>query len=578
MEKFLYHINGILEEQGIEGARELLVIPQEVGRGDIALPCFVLAKTKQVAPNMVAAEIAGTIKPDAVIARVEAVGPFVNFFFKDEVLAKMALENAGQVMAPEKTNHAPVMVEFFHANTHKAVHLGHLRNISLGESLCRLLEAVGEKVVRANYQGDIGPHVAKCLWALKKFGEKIPSDRKSAWLASLYVRGNTASEADENAKQEIREVNKKIYAHDASWEKLYQETRQWCLEDFQEIYKNWGVKYDRFFFESEVEEAGKKLAEQLLERGVLEKSQGAIIANLELEGLPVIVVITGDGTPLYAAKDLALAELKHKEYPELARSLHLVGHEQELYFKQLLAIFKRGKFALAEISEHAVYALVRLPEGKMSSRSGNVVTYFDIMDKLVALATEEATKRHAEWSEELVAKTSLVVALAGLKFSLLKSEPNKEIVFDEKAALQFEGDTGPYLLYSYARCRSIQRRAGPAASAPQLRRLALWLRLLIGVPAPASPASFKEPAERALLRHLLQFSDKVNAAAAERRPSTLAAYLLETAQLFNTFYHQHKVLEAPPEIRTARLQLVYAVAKTLHEGLRLLGIETVEEI
>ncbi len=557
------HVVSKIEKQGVQNVRALLAVPTDPTHGDLALPCFALAKARRLAPSAVANDIALALEPDEIIASAVAQGPYVNILLHAAVFAQAAIASAGlAIKKPAST--APVMVEYFHANTHKAVHIGHIRIISLGESLCRLLEATGQSVIRVNYQGDIGPHVAKALWALLQLGKdwraQVPPTRRAVWLANLYVAGNMASATNETVAQAIREINKKIYTGDTELVALWQETRQWCLHEFIEIYERWGVKYDRLYFESEVESAGKQLADDLLRKGVLEKSQGAIIANLEDEHLNVVVVITADGTPLYSAKDLALAELKIKEYPTLVRSLHVVGHEQELYFKQLLAIFKRGQFALANVSEHVVTALVRLAEGKMSSRAGNVIMYVDLFDRLINLASTETRTRHTNWDDATITKKAEVIALAGLKFFLLKSEPNREIVFDAKEVLRFDGDTGVYLLYTYARCRSLERKAGELAGVVQFDTL-------------------REAEERVLIRILAQYADVVTRAANERKPSLLAAYLLDCAHAFNAFYHKHPVISADTDtVATSRLVLVGAVRQTMQAGLKLLGIATVEEM
>lgn len=533
--------------------------------GDIAVPCFLFAKEMKRPPAEIARGLAAGFTPDDILTHVEAIGPYLNFTLAPAVWNAAAIKGVRSGVTRKRGDQ--IIVEFFHANTHKAVHIGHLRNLCLGSAIANLLEADGYEVVRVNYQGDIGPHVAKCLWALQKSGQKQPPFGlpPSLWLAQLYVEGHRQFEDDPKVAAEIREVNKKIYAGDPVLRRLWEETRAWCLEDFEILYHRFGVRFDRLYFESEVEERAQSLARELLERGVLCESQGAIIADLTDAGLDVLVIITGDGTPLYGAKDLALAELKTREYPKAHRSLHVVGHEQEFYFKQLLEIFKRGKFTLGDKSEHLVYALVRLPEGKMSSRGGTVVTYYDVWEKLFERALAEVEVRHGGrnepvWDEKKRLHTAERIALAALRIGMLRSESNREIVFDWDEAMRLEGDTGPYLLYTYARIQSIFRKAGERDPRANL-------------------ALLTSPEECLVIRSLAAFPRAISVATTARKPNLLVTALFDVAHAFNEFYHAQRVLEAESaELKKSRLMLCNAVAQTLERGLGLLGIEVVEEM
>src|SRR3989338_2170318 len=254
------------------------------------------------------------------------------------------------------------MVEYFHANTHKGVYIGHVRNICLGESLCRMLEFSGSKVVRVNYQGDIGPHVAKCLWGILNLKEKVgvpPQQNRLRWLGNVYVEANKLIEGNEQLEAETKQLLLRIYSGDKELNKLWKETRQWCLDEFNDMYRDFGVNYNEFYFESEVEFEARKISQQLLKDGVAKESDGAIIMDLKPYMLGVFILLTKDGTALYSSKDIALARKKISKY-KLDRFVHVVGREQELHFKQLfktLELIGSKEKEFAAKTYHLIYRL-----------------------------------------------------------------------------------------------------------------------------------------------------------------------------------------------------------------------------
>jgi arginyl-tRNA synthetase len=540
----------------------LLEIPPDESLGDYAFPCFVLAKKLKKAPAAIASDFAESIKKPTFVERVEANGPYVNFFIHLPALAENVLDTIfkekkryGQSKQKKET----VMVEFFHANTHKGVHIGHLRNISLGSALARVLEAVGKKVIRVNYQGDIGPHVAKCLWGYQHFKKKAPAAHKGVWLGGVYADASAAVKKSKKFEKEVQELNKQIYARDKSIIDLWKKTRKWCLDDFDEFYKDFGVSFDKLYFESEAEPNGMVAMKNLLKKGIAEESDGAIIVDMTEDGLGVYVGITQFGTATYQAKDLGLAQLKLKDFT-FDKSVHVVGSEQELYFKQIFKTFELMKSPLARNSYHLSYGLVMLPEGKMSSREGTMILYSNLFSKLVSLAMKEIKSRHKGLSAKDVEERSRAIAFAALKFGMIARESQKSIVFDWEKALDFEGDTGPYLQYAHARCSSILRKAGKKVSSK------------------VHFESLSTVHEKKVLSALAGFGDVVADAADHYRPHVVAFYLLELAQAFNEFYHACPVISDVDEVMKARLLLVSSVKQVLENGLSLLGIVALEEM
>lgn len=527
--------------------------------GDYAFPCFSLAKAFKKNAVEIAKEIAARIKPTKEIEKIVAVQGYVNFFINKKIMVEEILkeilkkkERFGDGSCKEK-----IMVEFCHANTHKAFHIGHVRNICLGESISRILEKKGVKVIRANYQGDIGMHVAKTLWGLlnlKKLNLKIPKKNKGSWLGIVYAKANQAAE-NKKIEEEINEINRKLYARDKKIMKLWKKTRQWSLDYFKKtIYPDFNVKFDRFYFESEVERKGIEIVKKLLEKGIAKKSEGAIVIDLKKFGLGIFVLLRSDGLPLYSTKDLYLAELQNKEYnPD--KILHIVGSEQNFYFKQLIKTLEIIAPEIAKKEKHISYELVILPSGKMASREGTVVLYENVLKKLIELAKKEIKKR-AKLNRKELEKRAKKIALSAIKYAMLSQSMEKVIVFNENEIMKFEGNTGPYLLYTYARASSILRKSGK-------KRIKFKIK------------SLKEQ-EINLAKELWNFLETIERAKTQIDPSIIANYCYKLAQTFNEFYHACPVLKS--EEKEQRLAIVQATRIILKESLRLLGIETLEKM
>ncbi|MBI2664439.1 arginine--tRNA ligase [Candidatus Woesearchaeota archaeon] len=539
----------------------LIETPQQ-DFGDYAFPCFVLAKSMRKPPQEIAREVAGKIRAAGAIAKIAANGPYVNFFVSPSASAGSAIaavsrqkENYGRSKSSGKT----VMVEFFDANTHKAVHIGHIRNVCLGEALCRILEFVGNKVIRVNYQGDIGPHVARCLWGLMNLNI-APEANRLRYYGKVYAAASKKIDGSEKLEAEARGILLKIYSGDKKLNALWKKTRKDCLDQFDGMYRDFGVKYDNFYFESGMEFPAREISRQLVKAGIAVESDGAIIMDLKPYNLGVFVLLTKDGTALYSSKDIALAKEKMLQY-RLDKSIHVVGKEQELHFKQLFKTLELiGHKDFAEKSYHLIYGLVMLPHGKMSSRAGSVVYYDDLRDELLELSMKEVKKRHKDWSKAQIGQTAKSIAFAALKLGMVYRDNEKELVFDWEHAINFEGETGPYVQYAHARICSILARHGKK------------------VPAAANFDLLKEKEERLLIRLLSQFPSVVQDAARNYKPILVARYLLDLSQAFNNYYHQHAVLTAEKETKKARLSLIAAVQQVLKNGLNLLAIDAPQKM
>lgn len=548
-----------------------LVVPPDAKLGDLAFGCFKLAKSMGKSPAEIAKELASkfdTAHTD--IASVAAAGPYVNFllstgFAVHRVIRDIEVARDAYGNAKDGANRQ-VVLEYAQPNTHKEIHVGHLRNLVLGVSENLLLKKVGWDVVTASYHGDVGAHVAKCLWWMVKSRggsmsvDDVPLEKRTGkYLGQLYAESTRELDEHPEYKEEISEVQQKLEAHDPAWEKLWLETRRWSLDEMAEIFDDLGVDITRQYLESEVVDRGQQMVDHLLKQGIAKESQGAMVVDLEDVKLGVFLVRKSDGTSLYGTKDLALAEKKHAEYPNAVRSLILVDNRQQFYFKQLFETLKRMGITVPH--EFIGYEFVTLKSGAMSSREGNIVAFQDFRDSVLDYARGEVLKRHDDWTEGKVTHVSWCIAMAGMKFGMLKQDSDKIFTFDLEQALAFDGDTGPYCLYAAARLASILRKAGPQN--PFDGELA---------------STFDHASEKALALVLASFPSKVRQAAAELRPAIIAQWCLDASQAVNAFYRDVPVLESEGELREGRIRLAAVARESLVLGLGLLGITVPDEM
>jgi len=534
------------------------------------------SKTEDKSAREIAEELVQLLQNDKelsqYVSKIEVAGPgFINFWLSNKVLdenLQSVLSNKDDFGKSESKKGKKIMVEFAHPNTHKEFHIGHLRNITLGESISRLLEANGYKIIRANYQGDIGMHIAKALWGIQKLGFEDPVDIKKRvrFLGKAYATGATAYEEDKKIKSEIQVINKKIYSkEDEKINKIYTETRQWSLDYFESIYKRVYTKFDRLYFESEVFVSGKKYAEKALEKGILKKSNGAVIFEGSKFGLHDRVFISGKGTPTYEAKDFGLVILQMKEYdPDLI--VHVLGPEQLGYTS---VIFKAQELLFPETEGkqlHVPYGWVKLKHGKMASRTGNVVLGEMLLDD----AKEKILKNYNNTGD------AEKIAVAAVKYSFLKVGKDQEIAFDIDESISIEGNSGPYLQYTYARVKSVLQKAkyNPViASGAKQTKTEIAASPFDKLRIPRDDMSSEEDV---LLRALPHFPEVIAEAAERYAPNLICNYLYDLAQKFNSFYNSQKIVGGERE--EFKLALTAATAQILQNGLRLLGIKTLEKM
>jgi len=567
------------------------LVAQSLGRppdptmGDLAFPCFKLAKALRKAPPQIAVDIAAALGNAPLFTEVRPAGAYVNLRLDLGAAAKLVLPDLAAGAPAEVPRRAErVMVEFSQPNTHKAFHVGHMRNLCLGDALVRLLRADGYEVIAANYLGDVGAHIAKCLWwyldVLPAEQRTPPRTARGEWLGDLYSQATGRLDAlDEAAKAgnadaahqlaaaraRTTEILQKLEARDPELTRVWAQTREWSLEDFDEIYRWCGVVFDRVFYESEVDEAGLALVEQFLEKGVFVHSDGAVgIVNDEVKHMPFFMLRKRDGTSLYATKDLALARLKFEEH-HIDRSIYVVDTRQSDHFRHVFLTLGKMGFAQAAHCEHVPYEMVELPSGPMATRSGNVIPFRALRERMTThLLDRYLAKYRGEWTDAEIDRCAHVLALGAIRYGMLSRDTNQKIVFDLEAWLELEGNTGPYLQYSAARVGSILRKAeeqGVAIAATDV--------------ASAPLDALEQPEERDLVLALDGLRAAATQAALGLRPSILCTYLHELAKATNRFVNskQCRVLQAEGDARPARLVLVAAAHGALRWGLLRLGIE-----
>ncbi|MBI2031767.1 MAG: arginine--tRNA ligase [Candidatus Levybacteria bacterium] len=553
----------ILKEEIGEDVKIEISRPQDSSHGDystnIILRIFHKLAQKYQNPHDLAEFIVNQLQKKLPnIEKIQAFPPgFINFWLSGKYLFEKLdhittqQDNFGK---EAQLRNKKIMLEFADPNPFKEFHIGHLRNITLGESYARLLEFQGADVWRVNYQGDVGMHVAKALWGVQNSKVKMQNlkskDERSKFLGEAYALGAKAYDEDEKAKKEIEEINLKIYQKsDQSLNKLWEKGRKWSLDHFEEIYKRLRTRYKRYYFESQTAEPGREIVLKNIENKIFEKHDGAVV----FRGTHTRVFVTSENYATYEAKDLALAKIKFEDF-KYDRSIIITANEQIEYFKVVLEAMKKVSLELANKTIHESFGFVKLKEGKMSSRKGSVITGEWLLD--------EAKNRLKSQFPKMDGETLEKVAVGAVKYSMLKFSRKSDITFSFDESISLEGNSGPYLQYSYARTQSVLAKIpNPKSKIPNNSKLQN-IKL--------------EREEELLLRLLIHFPEVVKDSSENFAPNILCNFLFELAQSFNNFYQKHKIIGSKTE--EFRLNLTLAVGQILKNGLFLLGIEAPEKM
>ena len=551
-------IEDALAALGIEGVDFTIEHPGDTTHGDYATnAAMIAAKKAGKNPRELAEQIVSELDEEIeYVEKIEIAGPgFINFhlareFFTGElerILHEGVAWGKHDVWAGKR-----VVVEYTDPNPFKEFHVGHLFTNSVGESIARLFMFAGADTKRVNYQGDVGMHVAHAIWGMQQMGLSIESDFTARDLGKAYALGATAYKDDETAAAAMKAINKALYERsDEALNVLYDKGREASLTYFETIYKIIDTQFDKYFFESEAAPKGKEIV--LAHPEVFKESDGAHVFKGEEYGLHTRVFLNSEGLPTYEAKELALAQIKDEAF-HYDHSVISTANEISDYFKVLKKAMSFVYPALEAKTEHIGHGMVKLAEGKMSSRTGNVIAAIDFINEIADAAEEKMRQTGTAGDHSL----ALDIAVGAIKYATLRSSIGQDTIFNKEQALSFEGDSGPYLQYTHARIVSVLAKAAAVGVTLSSNR------------APEQPYDIE--------RVLYRFPEVVQSALAERQPHLVATYLTELAGTFNSFYANEKIADPTDPLSGYKAALAKAVSITLKNGLWLLGIKAPEKM
>ncbi len=593
----MHRIEEILINTVIQGAKDLwqtdidksAVQVQKTRRefsGDFTIVVFPLVRLSRISPEQTA-EILGSYITSSLdeIDGFNVIKGFLNLIVSENfwITYLSRIRNDGNYGFKAAGENAPlVMVEYSSPNTNKPLHLGHIRNNLLGFSISQILEANGYKVIKVNLVNDRGIHICKSMLAWQKFGngetpensgkkgDRLVGDyyvmfdqEYKKQVALLLAEGKNAKEAEENAPLllEAREMLRKWEAGDKDVRKLWTSMNEWVYSGFELTYNRLGVDFDKMYYESETYQLGRELVLQGVKNNVLEReSDGSVWADLTDRKLDRKLLLRSDGTSVYMTQDVGTAHQRFSEFP-IEKHIYVVGNEQNYHFQVLRIVLEKLGFDWADKLYHLSYGMVELPEGKMKSREGTVVDADDLIDEMIATARQMSDElgKLEGYGEEDKKNIYRQVGLGALKYFILKVDPKKNMLFDPRESIDFNGNTGPFIQYTYARIKSVLRNAG--------------------VYADAIPTVKLNEKEIAVTRLVYDFPDIVQSAAEEQNPSIIANFLYDLTKEFNQFYHDHSILNAEEKnIMTFRIHLSSIIGNIIEKGMGLLGIEVPERM
>ncbi|MDE6258247.1 MAG: arginine--tRNA ligase [Muribaculaceae bacterium] len=554
--------------------------------GDLTVVVFPFLKASHKNPETTATEIGEWLAKNVeAVEKFNVVKGFLNLSISPAYWLGLLHDIASDQdwgIRKETPESDLVMVEYSSPNTNKPLHLGHVRNNLLGYSLSCILKANGHKVVKTNIVNDRGIHICKSMLAWKKWGEGVTPEKAGKkgdhLIGDFYVafdkhfkeevkelmekEGLSEDEAKEKSPlmAEAREMLRKWEQNDPEVRQLWKMMNEWVYAGFDETYKRLGVDFDKIYYESDTYLEGKDLVLGGLEKGIMfRKEDGSVWADLTNDGLDHKLLLRADGTSVYMTQDIGTAKLRYQDYP-IDKMIYVVGNEQNYHFQVLSLLLDRLGFKWGKDLTHFSYGMVELPEGKMKSREGTVVDADDLIDTMVSGAAEMSADRLGEMSKEEAAEVARMVGLGALKYFLLKVDPKKNMLFNPKESIDFNGNTGPFIQYTYARINSVIRKAGDFN--PE-----------------ATPKAEPNQKESTLVQKVADFPSVVAEAGRNYSPAVIANYAYDLAKEYNQFYHDYSILrEENKEVRDLRLLISYVVARTLKSAMALLGIEMPERM
>ncbi len=551
----------IIFGQSVEGVEGFLETPPNPDMGDFAFPCFKLSKMLRMGPPAIAGKLADAIASDAVIDRVECVGGYLNFFLHKsgyaQSIVERVLQQGDQYGSSDEGQGRVICIDYSSINIAKRFHIGHLSTTMIGNALYKIYEHLGYKCVGINHLGDWGTQFGKMIAAYLKWGDREQVERGGVnALVALYVRFHKEAEADPTLEDEGRLWFKKIEDGDPQAVEIFTWFKDVTLRDAKRVYDMLGVKFDSYAGESFYNDKMQPVIDELREKGLLEESQGAYVVNLEADGMPPCLILKKDGATLYATRDLAAAFYRKKTY-NFYKTLYVVAYQQNLHFKQWFKVVEKMGYDWARDMEHVAFGMVSYEGRALSTREGYVV----YLDELLERAVEKARVIIDEKSPNLADKDKVArqVGIGAVVFFDLFNNRIKDIDFRWERALNFDGETGPYVQYTHARCCSVLAKAGQIAAAPDY-------------------AALDNPTAQEVVRTLERFPEVVREACQRNEPSLVTRFSVELASNFNRFYYENHILVEDPAQSAARVNLTAATASCIRTALSLIGVEAPEKM
>ncbi|MEQ8767504.1 MAG: arginine--tRNA ligase [Planctomycetota bacterium] len=548
----------------VEEVLGLIARPRDESHGDFAFPCFVLAKQRKMAPPKIAAELAAEIQAPPSVSKIEPAGPYLNFFIDRSTRAGRVLEDIEREAecfgSSDEGKGQKVVIDFSSPNIAKPFGIGHLRSTVIGNAIGRLLRFRGFETIGVNHLGDWGTQFGMLMVGLERWGDEAAiqaSQTPVLDLNDLYVRANAESKEDTSIRDEARAWFKRLEDGDAEAQRLWTWFKEVSLKEFERIYQRLGVTFDHTTGESFFNDKLESTVETLEKAGLVKESEGAQVVDLEPYDMPPCLLRKSDGATLYATRDLAAALYRHEAYG-FDTCLYVVGTPQSLHFQQFFKVLELLGKDWAKNLTHVPFGLIKFEGVKMATRLGNLI----LLDEVLQQAVDKVLEAIEEKNPDLENKAEIAehIGIGAVIFNDLRARRVKDINFRWEDVLNFEGESGPYVQYTYVRFASILRKADQKATTN------------------GDVSLLQTDEERGVLSKLEQFPDTVRRAAAEYEPSIVSNYLLELSALCNSFLHKHRFLSDDVALTRARLRLASAVRQVLGNGMRLLGMTPVEEM
>ena len=551
-----------IEDLTVEEIVELIEIPPNSDMGDYAYPCFKLAKVFRKAPNMIASDLAENIAAEGAISKVEPAGGYVNFFVNKSQLAKTVINDV--LTKGKKYGHSDlgkdktVVIDFSSPNIAKPFHIGHIRTTVIGNALYKIYDSQGYETVRVNHLGDYGTQFGKLIVAFKLWGSKEAVEANPIpELLKLYIQFHDEAEKHPEMEDEARAWFTKLENGDKEAKELWQWFRDESLKEFARVYDLLDIEFDSYNGESFYSDKMDRVIDIIKDKGLLEESQGTNIVDLEAYNMPPALITKNDGSTLYMTRDLAAA-LYRKENYNFEKCIYVVGSQQSLHFQQLFKVLELVGFEWAKDMIHVPFGMVALEEGTMSTRKGRVVFLEDVLRQAIEKTKETMLEKNP--NAQNVEEIAKQVGVGAVVFQELSNSRIKDYTFSWERTLSFEGETGPYVQYTHARCCSVLRKANEEVSTDIDYNL----------------ISDADSAE--VLKLIASFNKQILVALRKNEPHIVTRFVLDLAQAFNKFYHENPILVEDAELRKARIALVAATRQTIENALALLGMGAPERM